>query len=75
MNRNRKGESDVLLVISNLGLELVLSRMNFGQLHIEIVSVIADLTHWRSSGESACLLCKMENVGQRTRSRIIQENT
>lgn len=37
MNRNKKDKSEVLLVISNQGLEFVLSRMNLGQLHIATV--------------------------------------
>ena len=44
MNRNRKGNRDMLLVIANLGLALVLSRMNFGCLHTETVNVLADFS-------------------------------
>lgn len=73
MNRNRKGNRDMLLVIANLGLALVLSRMNFGCLHTETVNVLADFSQQHSSGESACPLCKVENVGQKTNRSEIQE--
>lgn len=49
MNRNRKGKSNILLVISNLGLGLVLSKVNFGQLHTEIVSFLSGSTQRQSS--------------------------
>lgn len=71
-NRNRKGKSDILL-ISDPGLIALTSRVNFEQFYTERVSVLADLTLWRSPGESASLLCNVENVDQRTRSRKMQE--
>ena len=37
------------------------------------MNVLADLTHWHSSGESACPLCKAENVGQKTSGSETQE--
>lgn len=74
-NGNRKGKHNIQLVVSNLGLKLVPSRVNSAQFYTDIVSVLADLTYWYSSGESAYPLCKVENVGQRTRNREIQQYT
>jgi hypothetical protein len=61
-------------VLSNLGLEFVLSRTNFGQLHIERVSIFADSIPWHSFGKSKYPLYKVEKVIQGTKNRKVQRD-